>query len=780
MMSRCRKPANPRWFFYGSLCLIAGILLAKQSDAWPGLAALGLLALSLLLAVFLLPKARFFYAGLLCALLAGTLLGSLALGDAPVYEESWAKGSGVTISGRICRPVYCGEKWTEVTLDHVTVTDGSRQIELNKHVELHVRETSGMVPLQYGDILEGTYRLYLFETPANPLEPDYYTAALARGSGYYAYTQEIGTAGRQEDIYGFFVNIREKMLLLISQSSAQENTDFLSAITVGEQRGIDANLRQTFSASGLSHVLSVSGLHIGLLLVLLKKLLGLLPLRRPGRFAILVFFIGSYCALTAFATPVVRAGIMAGIWLLADLTGKRYDFLNSLGMTAMIILLIQPLQAFTVGFQLSFCACLGIALFTNTLHSKNKLLNKGAQAVNTSLGAGLLTLPLVAYYFNIISLISLVANFLLVPLASLITGISFTSSVVGLFHQGLGELGLRAADWLTGIFLGAVKWIGSRPWASLQLATPPFWAVLAILLLLFFVSRYILLQKRIKAAVALLTAAVYIGACMGVFFLPRHGLQMNVLSVGNALSVHIQTDGKNYLVDTTESTVYAGGEDSSAEWDLLPYLHNAGITYLDGVFISHENADHCGGLYVMLEEIKIGTIYYPQLEGYSTYFTGLLEKYRQQGTRCVELEAGDTLQAGSLWWEVLNPIADSGSPTENGCSLVMKLTYEGVGILFPGDIPQKVETQILAQADVSCDILIAAHHGSHYSTSEAWLEEALPRYAVLSEGGRYPDSVAQTTQRLQDYDIMVFDTDTDGAAMFHISENGQISAQTMR
>jgi len=772
--------ANPRFFFFYAIALIIGIYLAESCSR----AALWIIVIGAAcifgIGMYRYSNMRTALPGIFCVLILGILLYNISLSNAPVFEKVWEQG--VTITGRVCQLPYESDDALKLTLDQVVVHDGLSEIPLNKNLELTV-EGEGIVTYQYGDCLRLDSDLYQYRTPSNPYEPNRYLIALARGTGYYSYAQgaDIQTEGNRSDFYGIFVNIRKQILEFIHKAAGEEGDSILAAMTVGEQREIDTDVQNAFSDVGVSHVLSVSGLHIGFLLLVLKKLLQPIPLGKKSKFFILLSFIIAYCMVTAFSVPVLRAGLMFAVFLFAELKGKRYDLLNALGMTAILLLLFNPLQVFTVSFQLSFCACLGIALFENTLHCKKRYLNKSAALLSTTIGASLMTLPLVIYYFNKLSLISLLANFLLVPAASLIIGVSFFSSLIAFLNAGAGLFGLGIAGWLATLYVHSVEWLAGLPWAKLAVATPPVWTVLVYMVLIFFVSRFILVKGRWKTVLSLLTAAVYTAVMMCSLLLPTQNLKITVLSVNNALCIHLQTpDGRNYLIDTAESTAYSGGEESSAERILIPYLRRKGIAKLDGVFISHENSDHCGGLYVLQEYAEIENIYYPDLTGYTDDFQQLLAVYREQGTACYALSQNNRLETGELQWKVLNPVALAGNADENDFSMVLQLTFGDTQIIFPADISQKVEQQMIGQYDLACDILIAAHHGSSTATSEIWLQALKPDYVVISEGGRFPDSVEKTVERLEQYNLQAYDTDISGAVMFFVTEQGSITARTMR
>ncbi|HOH07652.1 MAG TPA: ComEC/Rec2 family competence protein, partial [bacterium] len=260
--------------------------------------------------------------------------------------------------------------------------------------------------------------------------------------------------------------VREHILATVAGGLAGEQRALLSALLVGVRSGIDDELRQEFSRVGVVHVLAVSGLHVGFVLAALLLFINLLRIPHRARPPLLLAALYFYVLITGSAPPVVRAAVTAALLLAAPVLQRRFNPVNAVALAAMIILLFNPLDLFGAGFQLSFAATLGILLIYRRLEGWasgrwpqwrqwSHPWRKGAlQLLMVSLAAQIATLPLTAWYFNILPLWGLAANLAVVPLVSLIVTIGFIAVLFALISPLAGFIFLQCDGLLLSLLSG--------------------------------------------------------------------------------------------------------------------------------------------------------------------------------------------------------------------------------------------------------------------------------------------------------------------------------------
>lgn len=536
------------------------------------------------------------------------------------------------------------------------------------------------------------------------------------------------------------------------------------AMLFGEKTRLDENLYETFQKNGTAHILAVSGLHIGILY-------GFFSFCWRGYKGCLFYFSAAavlffYTALADFSPSVLRAAIMIGIHLMAKILHRRYDLLSAAGFTFSLMLLNNPFQLFHTGFQLSFLAVasLGVILpFAERVY-------QGIFLSSIVMQAGML--PYSAYVFNYISLGAFFANVpviflagLLLPAGMSLMAAAYLSDVV---FSGIAAFlcqGCRLLIWINDCFYAGGN-------TSYDVISPPVWLLVLYYGLLFFLlsekGRILFMRKKTGKILTMICFMVCIA--ISVCQIRDSGFshsQITFVDVGQGDCIHIRTpEGKNYLVDGGGSTGYQTGKKI-----LKPYLLKNGVRRIDAAFVTHLHEDHYGGIRDLAKEgmIKSIGIY----EG-----NRLMEKKLKQETGAVffYLHKGQHISLGeNVTLDILAPerknrsayesLLENGED-ENSMSLILKLSYNGISLLITGDIDTEGESQLLQKnrGQLKCDILKVAHHGSRYSTSDAFLEAVSPDIAVFQVGKNNFGHPSQSViEKCRQKGIMILRNDTSGA-----------------
>ncbi len=539
-----------------------------------------------------------------------------------------------------------------------------------------------------------------------------------------------------------------------------EQAPLAKALILGIREDLPEETTQAFRSAGVAHVLAVSGLHVSLLVMFLNFVLKKLNLSPRVLLLIFTLLLFGYCRLLDFSASIVRASLLTLIYLLGKALHRRVDPLTSLAAAFLLILLVRPLDLFSLGFQLSFLAVAGIILLGDQLHvlyqrrirrfRPNKLRDWLATAYLTTLSASALTaLPLTGafHYFSLIGLmISPFAIAGVFGLMILYLGVLLISAFLMPLAQMLGWIAMV----LTWFYEGAVAWVSRIPFAVLRLPGPAWWQILLVTLLIILLTRYVMIRMRWRvAAISAMVAALVILPMIPVASPVRY-IQ---LSAGFADSAIILDGDKTLVIDTGSH----GG-------DLSNFLLSEGRT-VDALIITHLHADHVGGLEQLLDSgVVIREMMLPdgaldaQIAGNGLQ---LLQLAQNQGTKISFLGAGDEIALNKVRGRVLWPYQGKVYPglAANLHSLVTLWDLDGVSLLNAGDISADYSRYLEARAQV----LKVPHHGSRHDATLELIQKVRTELALITASETQPDRFQQALKRLLGEEARVLITGETGA-----------------
>lgn len=639
---------------------------------------------------------------------------------------------------------------------------------------------AGLPRLFDGAALSFTGRVYLPEGKSGPPRFDFRQWMLQNRMSYGVAISQAVTVNNSPHtapIMDWAYRVRERFKAAL-ESVMGDNARLAAAMLLGEREGVAEQEYAAFRELGIAHVLAISGLHVGLMGTILMLMMNKIRLRKRPRYMLLGAFLLAYCSLTGMAASALRAATMLMVVELARAWDRKPDPLTSLGTAILVVLLIDPLQATSAGFILSFSAVGGILLLTPTLRRGVKRLwsdgmwrkawkweaRRGAaypsisiyrlcrwveRSLCLSLGAQLGVLLPTAMFFHAVPLYGVVINLFIIPYVGLLVpvyALALLLSPIPLIGIWVGGV----ASWLSDILLRLVLLLGNLPYASVRVASPDVrWlaAGLGVMVALSLAVRAAWWRRAL--AVGLICAVTG----LGTWLMRPPDIRYVQLAVGQADAALLYAGSETVAIDV--------GADGAA---VVDYLMDTGRD-LDALFLTHLHLDHAGGVAALLEAgIDIERIYLPvngdrqRLDPDCLAVLSLLAEYE---IPVHWLARGDELRYNGVVVTVLWPDGDKARVMQDANSLpmVLSVTMDGYTVLCTSDLTGDYERY----AAVPCDVLKVAHHGSRDSTRDDFLNFLRPGMAIIScsSGSRSLPS-PETLERLSRQGIPVLRTDEAG------------------
>lgn len=580
---------------------------------------------------------------------------------------------------------------------------------------------AAMLPLPHaGERWRLVVRLKRPHGNVNPYGFDYEGWLFERGiraTGYVgksALTERLGSADASIEA------LRERTRGRIERAlSGQPYAGVVAALAVGDQQAIAPALWRLFAATGITHLMSISGLHVTMVGGLVAWFVSWfwrrsprLPLVWPSQKAAAVAGFACACAyalLAGFGVPAQRTLYMLGVAVAALLSGRAVAVPHVLGAALLLVLLLDPWAVLAAGFWLSFGAvALLLYVATGRLAARHWL--RDWLHAQWAIALGLL--PVLLALFQQFSLVSPLANAVAIPVVSLlVTPLALLGSLPGFAWA------LDLAHALLAPLIDFLQWLATWPGALWQQHAPPAWAVPLALL----GAAWLLLPRGVPAR--------WLGllAFLPLFVVPPErpapgSLALTVLDVGQGQAVHVRTATHDLLFDTGPDF---GGTADAGSRIVVPYLRAVGTARLDALVVSHADRDHAGGLASVAAAVPVGD------------FITSMQDSALAGRRC---EDGESWEWDGVRFRILHPApADYAEKRpSNAMSCVLKIDSEHGSVLIPGDIEGKAEAELLARHGeaVSADILVAPHHGGKRTSSPEFVAAVGAREVVFPVGYR--------------------------------------------
>ncbi|MHC4220850.1 MAG: DNA internalization-related competence protein ComEC/Rec2 [Planctomycetota bacterium] len=789
------------WFSIMAVCSLTGIFcfILSRSSGSVSKAALGIIAYSMLTCFIALGAIR----SISFAQLQPNDISNF-LGQQP---------SLATIRGVIVNGPFSGsdQQWEFAKFKH---SDSSSSLYLEAHqvkttsswadvsgiVRMQISEN--LLDLQPGDHIQAHCRLDRFKPPGNPGQfnvADY----MARRNVYIAASvnsREAIEVLQSRSLTTVFKRTKAKLRQLATSALADNveanspTKGLLEALLLGYRGNVESETYTAFQKTGLLHFISLSGLHLGILIGMVWWFCRMLGLTKPARAAVCIVVLAVFLMVVPPRPPTLRAAVMCLMLCVSNFFRRYSSPYNTLSLAAIILLLIRPTQLFEAGWQLSFACVLGIIFFTDRIeffikdHITNwqwskkilkirllfKIVLISVSLFSVSLAAWLGSAGILLYHFYTITPLAYIWTIIVFPLIALILAIGFLKVLLAFLIPSVAALLAVATTYLCQLLIWIVKFIADFGVSQILIGNVPALLIIFYYLAIAFVAVAYFKKPIVKKIIC---ASMFLAIIASVGTIKwqrtyRDDLLLSCLDVGHGQAVLVQLPGRaNLLFD-------AGSLHNSnvGQRIVLPYLNYIGASQIDAVVISHEDVDHINGIPEIAADGRVKAVYaneffFNKADKWDTaefLQNSLSQKNILLQTLPDELNLTDKATVRTIWPDKQSHVAEHLG--DNDRSTVTLIEFAQRTILICSDIEDIAQQKILELfGDIKADIVIMPHHGSIKTLDPGFLKALDPEILLVScNQTQYERQKAE----FKTYKTRSLHTAKDGAIIFSIDKNG--------
>ena len=793
-----------------ALFLLAGQALAAVSDE---LVPAALLIVGIAILAFVV-AARNWRWGLLALFCVGALLTGYWMHDAALRPTLPARH--LRTASQAAEPLYLEavhyreperlpdrSRWY-LRAERIWLPQGSQETEARILVTVGVDKAEW----RYGDRV----RLWLRVRPprnfGNPGSFDYESYLARRNIYLTAYLETdagVGLLHRDSvGLWGWVESLRREIGRFFDRHLPSEDAALMKALVVGDMGGITRELRDQSAAAGVAHVLSISGLHVGMLGVVvffLVRFVGSFSttlMLRWNLLKIATFFsflaVLFYTCIAGAMVPTVRSAIMIAVYEFAVLLDREEEVFSSLALAALIIGLLWPGVVADISFQLSFLAILGIVwgmrkvqewwpAHRSAQHPEEKnwlrpRVRRLAFFLAVPVLATVATGPMIAHHFGHLSLAGFLSNPVIVPLVGFgVVPAGLAAGFFALVAPAAARWLLFAAQPLLWLNEALVSFFASLPLASISVPIPNI-AEVGLLYVVLLTVMAVKTRRQFACACAIfLLGSISWGYYWWRERWQRSELRITHLSVGQGDAAVVEFPGRKVLILDAGGT--AGAEFDPGESIVAPFLRARKIRDVDYLVLAHPRIDHYGGMKSIVQQFSPREFWSGSRGSESAAYHDLEETLARSNVKRRVLNGRDSCRNIE---DVEVCVTGGANQADPESSLVVRLTYRGASFLFAGDIGAREEKSLLRQrAPLRSTVIKVPRHGSANSSTEEFVSAVEPRLAIISLGERNPFGFprAEVLARYRRAGAEILRTDEDGAVIV-ITDGKKLTYQTFR
>ncbi len=606
--------------------------------------------------------------------------------------------------------------------------------------------------------------------------------ALPEGEDYELYYRSIGVdliayargevqvlPGDEFRLSSLPLSLRRALKEKIEALFPADSAPFVKALLIGDRSGLSYAQRNALSISGIAHTVAISGMHVSILLGLVMLLCG----NRRWLSALIGIPVVLLFTLMVGAVPsVIRAAVMQILLLLAPLLRRENDPATSLGAAMLIILLPNPWAVANLSFQLSFAAMAGILLFAGKIYRRlsdffnikglfrvpiaRQLVSYVLGCLCSTFSASVFTLPLIAWQFSTVSLLSPLTNLLTLWAVSFVFEGALLCCLLGFVWAGPAKLLAGGLAFLVRYILAVAEGLARLPLSAVYTDN--------VYILLWLIFCYVLAgcfflggRKRLLSYGCTAVLSLCLCVFLGYFDSAGASLRFTMLDVEQGQCLVFQDSGVTLMYDCGTARGDQAGETAAR------FLLSQGIGRVDILVLSHYDADHAGGVCQLMDRTQVDLLYLPDLP--SPVREEIEEAAAKQGTALRYVTQNEQLSFGSSRVKIFAPVM---TQKENDASLALLYSQGSYDILATGDMSSAAERLLLTNYKLpNVEVLVAGHHGSATSTCQTLLELTQPETVLISvgENNSYGHPAEETLARIEDFGAELYRTDLCGNIM---------------
>lgn len=601
-------------------------------------------------------------------------------------------------------------------------------------------------------------------------------------------------------------SLKEYTRKVLNKNLGEDEANLCIGLLIGDRTELSDDIEEDFKTSNLTHLLAVSGSHFVYIVIGLQWLNKFLKRKRLGQLLMIIVII-LFMNLTGNTGSVVRSGLMAILTVLSSVFYRKSDIMNSMAISIIIQIILNPYIIFDIGTQLSYGGVIGIVLFnkeivdfmgkisglimeklslSGTNNTKIKLnfftriIEYIIDSISVTISANLVIIPIMMFNFNTISFSFIISNLLAGAILGVIVIYGFVLVFLSIILGNFLIPFFYILNIMLKILLSIAHFCSKIPFSKVYLITPSIFFIMA-----YYICLYIIKLKKYKfkfiGSITLLL--ILFNFIFQITISKSNNLELNFIDVGQGDCTLIRVSNKAILIDGGGSS-YSDSYDVG-EMTVVPYLLDRGIYKLDYVIVSHFDSDHCQGLSFVMENLTVENVIVSPLGQESNEYTEFINLAQKQKSNIIYVKKGDLIKLGSATIKILFPdeilIPDN---EKNNNALVFKLNYKNISILFTGDIEEKAEKKILDLyqsnlKELECTILKVAHHGSKTSSIQTFLDIVKPKIALIGVGedNNFGHPNEGVIQRLNDIGCKIYRTDKNGEITAKINKHGDIDIE---
>lgn len=637
-------------------------------------------------------------------------------------------------------------------------------------------------------------------------------------------SENVEKLGEDRSVYIKILLLRLEFCNQINKIFKSDVSQFLKGLLFGKSDELSEEVKENFRISNISHILAISGMHVTYVLIGIRFIVEKLVKSRKICNIILLFFLFIFYIITGSSVSCLRACLMSSGAFFASSLYRKNNFYISVIFSLLIILILNFYNLYNIGMWLSYFGALGIVTFYsffkrlieyyNCKIIKNKILNYIFNNFLLTFSAQILIFPIMIYGFNTISFTFFISNILISGFIAPTLILGYLTIFCSYIKIPLYKIFLLIEEIMVSIILKIGEICSNLPLSRIYVSTPKlifivmYYIVIFYFVLCFYKRKYYFLKFIISKTFLKIEMKKYISSvilkinnfvnikkitykCKVKIFM------INIfLIIVSVILISIDTTLKIYFIDVgqgdccviqtpkNKNIIIDGGEGNTEKYDngknvVVPYLLDRGITQIDYLIISHCDSDHIGGLFAVLENIKVERILIGIQPESSEQFEKLIKIANKKKIRIQFLEAGDVLQVEEnikieVLWPIKNELIEKNVLNNN--SLFFKFCYKKFSILFTGDIEKETERKIMDVYNfqtLKSTILKVANHGSKTSTTMEFLKMVKPEIALIGVGedNKFGHPSEEILKELKSFNIKIYRTDINGEVVIEIVNN---------